>query len=28
VIGTQFVAYVSLDSLDDANKAVGVLAKA
>ena len=28
VIGTQFVAYVSLDSLDDANKAVEVLAKA
>jgi len=28
VIGTQFVAYVSLDSLDDANKAMEVLAKA
>ena len=28
VIGTQFVAYVAVDSLDDANKAVEVLAKA
>ena len=28
VIGTQFVAYVAVDSLDDANKAMEVLAKA
>jgi len=28
VIGTQFVAYVALDSLDDANQAIEVLAKA
>jgi hypothetical protein len=27
VIGTQFVAYVAVDSLDDANKAVEVLAE-
>ena len=28
VIGTQFVAYLGLDSLDDANKAIAVLEKA
>lgn len=28
VIGTQFVAYVAVDSLDEANKAMEVLAKA
>jgi hypothetical protein len=28
VIGAQFVAYAALDSLDDANKAISVLAKA
>lgn len=28
VIGTQFVAYVALDSLDDANQAIDALAKA
>jgi hypothetical protein len=28
VIGTQFVAYVAVDSLDDADKAVAVLQKA
>jgi predicted amino acid-binding ACT domain protein len=28
VIGTQFVAYVAVDSLDDANKAMEVLKKA
>jgi hypothetical protein len=28
VIGTQFVAYVAVDSLDDANKAIGILEKA
>ena len=28
VIGTQFVAYLGLDSLDDANKAIAVLDKA
>jgi hypothetical protein len=27
VIGTQFVAYVAVDSLDDANKAMKILAK-
>jgi predicted amino acid-binding ACT domain protein len=26
--GTQFVAYVAVDSLDDANRAVGVLKQA
>lgn len=28
VIGTQFVAYVAVDSLDDANKAIEILEKA
>jgi len=28
VIGTQFVAYVAVDSLDDANKAMEILSKA
>ena len=28
VIGTQFVGYVAVDSLDDANKAIAVLEKA
>jgi hypothetical protein len=28
VIGTQFVAYVALDSLDDANRAIEILGKA
>lgn len=28
VIGKQFVAYVAVDSLDDANRAVGILEKA
>ena len=28
VIGTQFVAYVAVDSLDDANKAIEILGKA
>ena len=28
VIGTQFVAHMALDSLDDANKAIGILEKA
>jgi hypothetical protein len=28
VIGAQFVAYVAVDSLDDANKAIGILEKA
>ena len=28
VLGTQFVAYLAADSLDDANKAIGILEKA
>ena len=28
VIGTQFLAYVAVDSLDDANKVIEILAKA
>jgi predicted amino acid-binding ACT domain protein len=27
-VGTQFVAYVAVDTLDDANKAIGLLQQA